>query len=386
MTHDEMAALVGDAVLQKIRSQEKGWKQIFSSTLHRIGDWGWPRPDYVCEDNKLNVTYAMEFKPPGQSKREYLTGLGQALGYLLKHNYSALIVPRLADDKFDISSFIAKMLSSDILADAPISLIVYDETLLESNPAGSISIAKIIKKTRTGKVIHAAGKTETFWCWWRDTSNYELFQLLSLSDHFRDAPGDIYTNNIFPLFFKLLTSGKTLQWDGTPRRKAKTSKQSEKQNNKIPLFHLGLWNQADGRLTLKGYKLLVVGKIYGPASVEFMNYLTYLILVDGRHYDLIKEVLNFQRLNEGSIPKKSEEFLFQLEKYLDSKGLIGPRKPSAVTTGAKPSYIRDEPKLWNKLNLLERSGANYFIPNVGFCFNWERITDILKEGNKLLGL
>jgi len=57
---------------------------------------------------------------------------------------------------------------------------------------------------------------------------------------------------------------------------------------------------------------------------------------------------------------------------------VGTRKPTAVKTGAKRAYVRDEPKLWNKLGILKTQAASrYFIPFVGIEFNWERINEIL---------
>lgn len=73
--HDAMANEIGGFILRKIRESDTVWKQIFTANLNRIGCWDWPRPDIVLIDNNLNATYANKFKPPFQSKREYLTGL-----------------------------------------------------------------------------------------------------------------------------------------------------------------------------------------------------------------------------------------------------------------------------------------------------------------------
>ena len=123
--------------------------------------------------------------------------------------------------------------------------------------------------------------------------------------------------------------------------------------------------------------------MYGPDSKDFLNALTYLILVDGKHLELIKKVEDFQKGNV--VPNDSNAFLISLENYLQILGCIGPRKPSAVKTGAKPSYVRDEPKLWNKLGLLEMKGkTQYFFPNEGYHFDWHVITEALIEGQRIL--
>jgi|MDTC01.3.fsa_nt_gb hypothetical protein len=378
-SHDELATKAGNVILQKIRKQENGWKQVFSSAIHRTGGWDWPRPDYVCADKTLKATYALEFKPPGQPKREYLTGLGQSLAYLQGYNYAGLIVPSKSVDNYPIADFINTTLSSGEFAEIPISLFTYDITSIVNTPESSVSILKEIKKNRSSAIVHKTAERKTFWCWWRDMSNYELFQLMELSDSYRSITGDIYSKKIFDKFWGLLTSGKTKMWDGKPRNKADTSRKNEKQNYKIPLFQLDLWSQAEGRLTFKGYKLLSIGKIYGPNSPEFIDYLTYLVLVDGKHLELINEFQEFQNINTGKIANKSEKFALELENHLDKKGLIGKRKPGRKTTGAKGSYLRDETKLWNKLSLLKREKSKLFFPGEGYKFDWERITKIISK-------
>lgn len=378
--HDELADIIGEYVLTNIRNDNEEFKQIFSNNMSRVGDWDWPRPDYVLKDYDCGATYANEFKPPKQSKREYLTGLGQAMSYLQKHTYAGLMVPKRADDNFPISRFILDVLSSEEFKELPISLIEYDESIIESNPGKSIKLLKPIAKIRENVPTTTATANSTFWCFWRDASYYEVFELLKLSDKYNDENGDIYTNYIYEEFYEALVTGCTKQWNGEPRRKKRSdaSKKSEKQNYKIPLFHLDLWNQADGKLTKKGFRLLMVGKLYGVDSKLFKDYLTYLILVDGKHLQLIHEIRKYQKEYEGLIPLSSKTFLLNVDNYLESKGLIGDRKPTAVTTNAKATYLRDEPKVWNHLGLLEKkSETQYFFPAEGYKFKWDKITEIL---------
>lgn len=384
--HDTLATDIGDYIMMRIRKEDNDWKQVFSTSISRIGDWDWPRPDYVCKDENNNDTYALEFKPPKQSKREYLTGLGQALAYLQKHTYSGLIVPRVCEDNFRISDFIKDTLTSDEFRDVPISLIAYDQSTINKDVGKSIELMKGISSIRTSRIKTTSSNNRTYWCWWRDASNYEMFNLLELSDKYRNVSGDIYTGKVYPEFYELLVTGGTKQWDGSPREKTRSdaSFKSEKQNYKIPLFQLGLWNQSEGRITVKGYKLLILGKLYGPDSREFIDYLTYLLLVDGKHLDLINDVEKFQKLYQNWMPETRTKYLVMLEDYLEDKGSIGERKPSAVSTGAKESYIRDEPKLWNKLGLLElKNTIQYFYPGEGIKFNWNKITSLLMKDYKI---
>lgn len=377
--HDAAATLYGDSILAKIRTADNAFKQVFSTSLIRTGDWDWPRPDYVCFDEELNATYALEFKPPFQSKREYLTGLGQSLSYLQKHTYSGLILPYFADDGFPIAEFVANTLCAPEFANVAASVFAYDFN------DKSIDILRPITELRTfATPKKKAEEIKTFWCWWRDISHYELYDLLNLSFIFSDEPGDIYTNHIYPTFYKKMVDKKTRQWDGTPRTKAGSvaSMKSEKQNYKIPLVQLELWSRSEGRLTDLGFTLLEIGKKYGPNSKKFFDYLAYLILVNGKHLDLINLVDKFQKLTDTA--QSSKDYVVALENFLTDNGCIGKRKPTAVTTGAKNSYMRDEMKLWNKLGLLySYNKTSYFFPGEGYKFNWERITDVLINGNKI---
>ena len=372
--HDNLATYFGDAILDKIRLGDKRFQQVFSSSIIRCGGWDWPRPDYICYDSGLNAKYALEFKPPFQSKREYLTGLGQSISYLQEYQYSGLILPYYADGGFRIADFINSTLSSPEFKDVCTSLFAYD---LSNN---IIDILRPIEAERQSAPAITTNEIKTFWCWWRDLSHYEVYDLLNLSFKYSDETGDIYTNYIFPEFYKKMINKQTKQWDGTPRNKNYTAKSeaAEKQNSKIPLVQLDLWSSSEGRLTNKGFRLLEIGKKYGANSEAFKNALAYLILTAGKHLDLINIIQKFQKVSP--IPKKSSDYAHELEVFLDDNGFIGKRKPGGVKTGAKNSYLRDEMKLWNKLGLLIPNGkTNYFFPEIGYQFNWEQITNILRD-------
>jgi len=93
--HDNLTNEIGTFVLNKIRVSDPDWRQVFSTSVNRIGSWDWPRADYIMEDNKLGITYAHEFKPPFQTKREYLTGLGQSMCYLNNFDYAGIYLYKI---------------------------------------------------------------------------------------------------------------------------------------------------------------------------------------------------------------------------------------------------------------------------------------------------
>lgn len=372
-THDYGAEMCGSFILEKIRAQESDFKQVFSPSTVRIGDFDWPRPDFVIQDLDTSATYALEFKPPMQSKREYVCGLGQSITYLQHHTYSGLILPKVADDGFPIASFIEDVFSSWPMEHSPISLYIYESDF------SKVEIKKQILTTRenfTPQTIE--GSSKTFWCWWRDMSFSDIFQLLKLSFDYNHFEGDIYSEHIYPRFYEMLISGECYDFEGHKRNvnPSDSSRKSLKQNYRIPLVQLGLCTGLECRLTKLGFKVLSLGTRYGVNSRIFTDAIAYLVLTDGKHIDLINFIDKFQRLN--TIPGSSEAYKLLLEDNLTQQGLIGRRKPTAITTNAKATYIRDEFKLWNKFGLLlPKNRTAYFFPNEGLRFNWERITEIL---------
>jgi hypothetical protein len=377
--HDLLADKAGRAIINKITTRETNWGQVFSSNIKKAGDFGWPRPDYVCYDYDLNQSVAFEFKPPNHSKREYLTGLGQTLSYLQKHHYSGLILPTIVEG-INLAEQISSILSLDVFAKHHIAVIGYDERTLEADPNNSIQLFKRIEDERTGEIIES-NLSQTYWCWWRDISHYEVFQLLNILDKYSSETGDIYTNYAWPEFWSLMVNRQTKNWEGTPREKTDndTNRRSEKQNYKIPLFQLGLIEQSEGRLTVEGYKLISIGKIFGLNSSIYNDYLTKLVLIEGKHLILIQDLENFKNQASASSLANQEQFRIDFELFLENNNSIGTRKPGRTTTGNKVSYIRDEFKLWNKLGLIKSTGMRYYVPGRGVEFNWSRITDILTK-------
>jgi len=112
----------------------------------------------------------------------------------------------------------------------------------------------------------------------------------------------------------------------------------------------------------------------------YIDYLTKLVLVDGKHLALIKDLEDFKNSAQGTSLINQESFRIDFEEYLNDNNSIGRRKPGRQTTGNKMSYVRDEFKLWNKLNIIHRIKPNrYFIKGKGIKFDWSRITDILTK-------
>lgn len=371
--------VIADFILENIRNRTQDWILNFSGKIKRIGDWATPTPDYVFEDLNNGKTLALFYVEPNRNLNEYYSKINDVISVLSRHNYCGLIVPS-SSDGVEIGAKIESKLKSDNLGGLPITIIEYNSNILDASLTSAIRIRKILGKYENISIPKTKTERKSYWCWWRDASHHEVLQLLELSNNYSAEKGDIYTKFIYPEFYNMMISKQTKQWDGQPRSKkfSLASFKSEKQNYKIPLCQLSLWDSNCCKLTDKGKNLLSIGKTYGTDSNEYFKSLAKLILIDGKHLDLIKDVVDFQKNNTSILPETSEEFFILLDSFLADKDAIGTRKPSAITSGAKKSYVRDEPKLWNKLGIIKNyTSSRYYIPFKGIDFNWDRINEII---------
>jgi hypothetical protein len=368
--HNFMALELSSVLLTQLRTGQAGnWavsRLSDKSTLWQ-GVAYWPRPDVAFEDKSTKATLALEFKPPNQTKREYITGLGQMITYLADFEFAGLVVPEKSDDGFSIAKYLKDVIASD-LKDLPVVLFSYDK---------SVSNLSVLHKLKPRVVPLAAAPAGTrpraFWAYWRELSNFDLYEILRIID-LSDTPSFDVS---FGQFWKEFASkGKARTWEGALRKKKKLnapSQTAERLNVFLAMRHAGLLGP-DGRLTSEGLELLRVGKVYGPDSVAFMNLLTRLILIEGRHLDLIFWVEERTRVIKSIDKQSSNEYVSALDKELVARGVIPPQK----TDAKKAHFIRDEPKLWNKLGLLKRDGSTqYFHNGYGFVFDWRKIISVI---------
>jgi hypothetical protein len=366
--HNLMALEVSSALLHQLRTgQATGWatQRLSNQSILWPGIADWPRPDIAFEDINTGATLALEFKPPNHSKREYVTGLGQMLTYLQDFEFSGLVLPERSSDGFEIAKFITDTVSSN-LDDLPIMLLSYDKM------ASDFSVLRPLKARTTALPARSSRSgPRTFWAYWRDLSNFELFELLRIID----SSGKPDFSRDFQKFWKsFVLKKKARTWEGALRQKDPNSKVSpERINAFYAMRHSGLID-SEGRITLAGLTLLHVGKIYGPDSEAFLNLLARSILIDGRHLDLIFWIEDQTRQLGPSQKTTSTAYLAALDSRLAAAGVIAPR----VKGASKANFIRDEPKLWNKLGLIEHkgSGSQYFQSGSGYLFNWRKILSV----------
>jgi len=330
----------------------------------------------IIDRNDIRIGF--EYKPSGESNREYIGGLGQALSYLQRDHYSYLIVPQ----SWGQLDFLTDHLSSDIYRETPIGLISVE---IKGSSLGSISVLRTPPQRRTSpKRLPRARRSFVFW---RDLSPHEIHILLYLSSSlmFSNPQGSIekklWESFFDDYFWPSSGPSKCKDFDGVPRNPGRKGgnrgkfKKSQKINYLTPLKHLGLVDP-ECRLTEMGAKLLSIGLTFGPFDV-FQDFLTARILREGGFLELIFDIRDYQE--KHSVPKKANDFSSCLYRHLERNGKVFSGRTRRYTTGAKPRF-RDEAKLMNKLGLLiKKSSHQYFFPKEGFKFHFDRIISILDE-------
>lgn len=369
--HNLMAHTVSAKLLSEVRNSSADWAsgELSPCTTLWQGMADWPRPDIAFQDTSKSVSIAFEFKPPNQPKREYVTGMGQALTYLNDFKYAGLILPAQANDGTRIAEYIGKMFQG-LLATMPIVIFEYG-----SDPAQLKVIRKLQSRPDCPVSIPAGTGRKVFWGYWRDLSNYELLEMLRIADgQLRPSFAAVFDK----FWSRFAARGKALTWENT-RRKQKAhnaaGKMGERMNAHLALKHSGLID-SDDRLTADGYKLLHVGKIYGAQSIAFLDALSAQVLIAARHLELILWIDEQQRLIPARYKCDAKEFYRAVDLQLERVGIIAAPSKGA----AKVTFLRDEPKLWNKLGLLLPSGnGRYFHVGHGLVFDWRKIISVIES-------
>ena len=370
--HNELAHSTIRELLAQLRRGKASWStnRLTAKTTYWQGISDWPCPDGAFEDRSTGSSLAIEFKPPGRTKREYVTGLGQALTYLDEFEYAVLVVPKLANDKYEIAKFLKSCLKQPFLSALPLGLFTYD-----ADPGDPNDLRPIVKLRNRKKFVTSIPKgmgRKVFWAYWRDLSPHDLFVIIETMDSGKKD----YKQAFQDFWEQYMVTGRAQNWEGNYRKKKGTNPRSfssELSNTRMSLRHIGIINSS-GNLTEAGYNLVHCGKVYGPSSKAFMSQLARYVLGPGKHLELIFWVDEQQRTIPG--PQKVKAILFYraLDQCLQKAGIIA-RLPSGK---GKASFFRDEPKLWNKLGFLDQEKGKYFTTGTGLTFNWRKIVSTIR--------
>lgn len=382
-THDTLAFAVASEAVRRIRNADPAWSALFSAQVFATSSRTWPIPDFVISDPANARTIAGEFKPPDQTKREYLTGLGQAVAYTRDFHYGLLVVPDVANDGFRIADHIQEVLAQEVMNDVPVGLLRYDPSKLSTSNA-DFDIMRPLK-ARTVAPTALASVESSFFAKWREMSPMEVGAYL---EHLYDEglprnatkPGTI-RDRAFDRLWDDIQNGKLTNWSGTTRHVTNDTKNKTGwlKNYRNFITHIG-WMDSEGALTDEGLGALRVAHRYGAGSQLFQDELAKTVLVAGKHLVLINAVNEFQDLRGGFATE--QKWLDAVEAYLEDNGLLkrNPQRGQAAVRGVERGFMKSEKTLWKNLELIVPRGPHrgrVYHAGRGFIFNWSRITSLL---------
>lgn len=378
ITHDVLAFAVASEAVRRIRQEDADWAPVLSRNVYPTSSRSWPVPDFVIVDQDQNLTAAAEFKPPGQTKREYLTGLGQGLSYTKDFHYGILIVPDVSDDGYRIAEHIQAVLAQDVARPLPLALLRYEARTI-SPLSAPFDVLRRLERREADPRIHPAVES-SFWAKWRDVSPTELGQFLELlyDEGRRPAAGDTVRDRAFSRLWTEMTAGKTVHWGKRSRRVNSKNRVAWAKNYRNFVAHLG-WIAGDGTLTDAGLTALRIVHRYGSDSRLFLDHMARATLMDGKHLVLINAINRFQ--DSAAEFDNEQQWLRSLEQHLEGEGLLdrNPGRHAAATQDSARAFLKAEKTLWKNLELIVPRGRRVFHPGRGFIFNWARITSILTQ-------
>jgi hypothetical protein len=386
VTHDTLAFSTATRIVNDITQRNENWSAVFTGTAHATSSRAWPMPDFVIVDDSSQATLGTEFKPPDQTKREYLTGLGQAAAYTRDFTYAALIVPDLSNDGYRIVDHIDEVLDQDVMSSLPIALLAYDPKS-DQEPGHTLRVVRRLRARGTPPRNQARLET-SFWAKWRETSPNELGIFLNLLYLESVEPsGDRDTkprDRAFNRFLAQVRAGEVMNnWAGTVRL-IRRNELAWRKNYTNFLVHLG-WIEPDGAITADGLKAVQLLHRYGAGSRVFVDLITQALLGRGKHLVLINEIERFQSRRFATIgPFENEQtWLIEIEDHLENEGLIkrNPERHNVNVQGSARQFLKAEKQLWKNLGLIvAREPSNrVYHPRKGFFFDWQRITTLLSS-------
>lgn len=410
MNHHMLAKTTTDSVLANFKAGS--WRCLeenIGPSLYRIGcDSIFPSPDASFYDPNTKKQINFEFKPDTETKRGILTGLGQTIAYLKKSHASFLIIPEYIED-FPIANYMESIFSDVIDNKLSIGLITFDN----KDP-------KQVKMLKNVNVSNALAQTSDmvnsrFWAKHQDLP-IPLFHLILHCFYLKKikiinvdafaycwdqylAPKSILTSltpqpilDIQGVTIKTVAETKEILFFEKILNKTKKLTGVDKVNA-IQKIHKDMDSTFIGdnyfnsikknfitfckhvkvidsnyELTELGVKIYHLGVVNGPNSRLFKDYFLNLILLNGKHLDLI-----FDLDNLGSDPSKYglsfENLKAELELDYESKGMIKRNTNRQASNTNTVNFLKYETILWRSLDILQTQGNRP-------VFNWKKIIEV----------
>lgn len=409
MNHHILAKATTDSVLSKFKTEEwtchKGnGKDFFRVTT----DATFPSPDAAFYDENSKFLVSFEFKPPTETKRGILTGVGQSIAYLQSCNVSYLIAPCSLED-FNLHDYLRDLFQNQIYGKLPSGLITYDNNKPENVElvmpiADSIEVEDVSNAQRREisngrywakhqdlpiplfhlllhcyflKKSHTIGNMDAFkYCWRKYIISPTILQDLQPKQIF-DCNNQVITTlrTGKPLVFLEKTLKQNKSFDEIKQVVAKAIDtefvgdnmfNSCKKNFVTFLKHLQVID-SEGDITEAGFKLYHLGLKHGASSKIFKEYFAKEILTTGHHLDLL---LDLEKIAKNNPDNNFGENVSAMEKIYEASGLIKRNPNRKASEKSTVGFLKYEIILWKSLDfIIKRDSLHYDI-------NWREITKI----------
>lgn len=404
LNHHILAKTATDAVLRKFKTAEWDYAGGYGKDFYRVGTSAeFPSPDAAFYDPVRKVIASFEFKPPTETKRGILTGVGQSLAYLQSSDISFLVAPMRLED-YDIGGYLRELYRAQIAGKIPSGLILYD-----NDDPSKVELAQGVELLSGNGRKRRAPETDRFWAKHQDLPiplfhlilHYYYLARIHLIDgdpfaacfktelispsvledfskvaYVADVSGapirTVAGTKHIAFLEKILNDARMSPDRDAARARVKkdidTNFTGDNYYNSIRKNYISFMKHiqvidSENTLTEKGFSLYHLGFANGPGSKVFVDYFIKEILTTGHHLDLILDIDTLkQQHSRWSIGK----VLGQMESDYESKGYIKRNPNRKQTDESKVKFLKYERILWNALGLVGNDGT----------IQWKKITEI----------
>jgi hypothetical protein len=297
---------------------------------------GFPSPDITVQFRQGKIAL-VECKPSNAGGREYMTGLGQSLAYLVFADFSYLAMPEKELNIYQKYFWIKEIGLLSVKENLKVQLL---RQAIES---------KVILRREEPKVRGYG--------YYRDLRPLEIHSILRAIQTERNKQRRLDKNRIENAIWREVLRLRRIQ--------------SQRQRNawilniKLLLRDLQLVNLDDYSLTEDGFRLLQLGAL--PDKKPYIDELAHCFLLNAKYLDIITII---QRLNDEQIGFTSmQDFKEKLAKVMVEEKL--------ATEGTNVIRdLQDIPRILKDLDILSdwrRYGLNY-----RYNINWKKVLTLIK--------
>ena len=427
--HHRSAQIVSDRILYSWRNQNQ-WMNPFVSTNTQASASPntFPSPDALFQDWGKKTKIALEFKPYTESKRGIMTGVGQAIAYLNKSHASILVCSSKVED-FDMGNYLKNTFKKLIYGKLPIALFTYDGAELENLKLVVDIDPKLYEVEKISK-IPFRGSGLPYFAFWRDLPvdgfyklaksaqdvkssddrsenvwdefffkyyapekslktlddvNSNIFfedmktKMIPFSSRKRDLRSEIKEGNI-----NLDKALKELKDYGWSKEVTDNNYRDYKKNHFNFMNHNNLWDE-NYNLTSLGNRFLERYEANINSPKKLVDEMAQILLVEGRHHNLIEEIREITlENNTDDILDNEEEYLKNIYGEMKKRGHVA-TNPNRKSSSSR-KYLQSEKQLWGRMGLIKKTSSNrYFFQNEGYIFNTSRIEKLVENFYKNYG-